>query len=108
MDVDINLRPEHDSTITARLLEGHKDQNDIAIITITQTNNNDVTFYLPFSYDYDPRRMSLGRFADKFSAAIDKAFDLRNELIQKREEAEEERHERMAEEERISSEGQWK
>lgn len=88
------IRPERVDKVTCRLLDGNRAVNDIAIIDIEAADLKDrATFYFPFDQEYDEQRMTLGRFADRIHILVDELFSLREAAHQRREEAEEERHE---------------
>ncbi len=94
-----NIRVERSDVIKVLLVDGSRDINDVAVIQIENPNHDQVSLFFPYEHDYDPMRMTLGEFADKMTAVIEEAFELREGARQRREEAEEERHEQEAPEE---------
>jgi len=96
MKSNIDLRVERTNEFEAGIVDSSRAINDVALIYIKDGYDNQVLFYLPYDQGYDGMRMTLGEFTDKINAAIESAFELREGAHQRREEAEEDRHEEQA------------
>lgn len=92
MKSNIDLRVERTDVFEAGIVDSSRPINDVALIYIRDGYDGQVLFYLPYDHSYDSTRMTLGEFADKMNAAIESAFELREGAHQRREDAEEERH----------------
>lgn len=99
MKSNIDLRVQRTDSFEVGIIDSSRAINDIALVYIKTCYDSALLFYFPYDQDYDSQRMTLGEFADKMTAALEEAFALREGAHQRREDAEEERHEQQAREE---------